>query len=268
MAVILTTNKQPVLVLIDDEDFEDLSRHSWHVMSTGYVRATIDGRHVTIHRYLMKPPSTKVYVDHVNGDPLDNRKSNLRLVSPRENTWNAKGQSQSLSRFRGVSFQKSTNSWLAILTCDGVRHYIGKFYTEEDAALAYDVVARSLYGEYVRPNFPDVTKPVMPEKADVYGRPTYPCVRRYGLKWYPQVTVSGRRTRQLGIFDTELEAAECLKVYLSLHHPKRLAWGMYSAVSKLVLSPETEGFLAVLVSDTDEEYLSKRDQSTLVGSGL
>ena len=81
-------------------------------------------------------------VDHVNGDSLDNRLSNLRLVTTTENQWNV-SQAQSLSRsgIRGVYQHKQSGRWVSAISSHGKRQHLGVFPTAELAAAAYQEAA-------------------------------------------------------------------------------------------------------------------------------
>lgn len=107
-----------------------------------------------------------LHVDHINGDPLDNRRENLRMATPMQNAANAHKRSGTSSIFKGVSWDRKTRSWkveLNLTVCNGkrgkrgraVRFMVGRFGVEEDAALCYDAIAREWYGDFARLNFPE-----------------------------------------------------------------------------------------------------------------
>lgn len=89
-------------------------------------------------------------VDHVNGDGLDNRRSNLRIVSSTQNRWNAKVRSDCRSGLRGVRQQQGR--WIARILVDGRRRSLGSFSTAEEAAAAYDAAASKFFGVMARLN--------------------------------------------------------------------------------------------------------------------
>lgn len=93
-------------------------------------------------------------IDHINGDPGDNRAVNLREATQAQNSKNAKKQRGTSSRFKGVCWHKQAMKWLASIHADGQRHSLGLFADEEDAARAYDLAASQLHGEFASPNFP------------------------------------------------------------------------------------------------------------------
>lgn len=123
--------------------------------STQYAQAhsshdTKTRHRITMHGLIMQPPDG-ASVDHINGDGLDNRRANLRVVTHQQNTWNQRGHGGG-SKFKGVSFRKDTAVWRAYLTVDGKRKWLGAFASEIDAARAYNTAARDTFGEFARLN--------------------------------------------------------------------------------------------------------------------
>jgi hypothetical protein len=93
-------------------------------------------------------------VDHTNTDSLDNRRSNLRLATPSQNSCNSRrDKSNTYSRFRGVSFSKRKQKWFAAIRANGKKIWLGYFKIEIDAARAYDRAARMYHKEFARLNF-------------------------------------------------------------------------------------------------------------------
>jgi hypothetical protein len=92
------------------------------------------------------------FVDHINGNKLDNRACNLRPCSNAENLRNSAPRRGS-STFKGVCFHKQNKNWVASITLDGQTRHLGSFSSEIDAAKAYDAAATQLHGEYARLNF-------------------------------------------------------------------------------------------------------------------
>ncbi len=92
-------------------------------------------------------------VDHINGDRLDNRRSNLRAATRQQNSWNSGAQRRRsrTSRYKGVSFDKSRGLWTAHI----LNKNLGRFDTEEEAALTYDKAATELFGEFAYLNLPN-----------------------------------------------------------------------------------------------------------------
>ena len=111
-------------------------------------------RALLLHRVLMDAPSG-VLVDHIDGDGLNNVRSNLRLCTPAQNAQNTKRQKNNKSGFKGVSLCKQTGRWKAVIMANRKFKVIGRYESPESAARAYDSYARELHGEFAFLNFPD-----------------------------------------------------------------------------------------------------------------
>jgi len=149
--------------IVDDEDFERLNKYKWHYGSRHYALRTThrgyseDGKRITgsiwMHREVINTPEG-LFTDHINGDTLDNRKENLRVVNSNQNNRNSKIPSHNTSGYKGVSEDKRNlkNRWQAYITIDNKKKHLGYFYSKEDAAKRYNEVAREVFGEYARLN--------------------------------------------------------------------------------------------------------------------
>ena len=149
------------ILWVDDEDYPEMSKHNWQGMLAGkyyVVRSSYKPRRsYRAHRVIMGVTDPKVQVDHINGNPLDNRRCNLRICSQSENLRNKSKYSSNTSGFKGVSFRKDRkhpDRFRAYITLNLKRHYLGYFLTAEDAAHAYDDKAMELFGEFAHLNFP------------------------------------------------------------------------------------------------------------------
>lgn len=140
--------------VIDAADIALAAGRSWMAKGPrGYVRAstTCRGRHITIslHRLIMSAPAD-VLVDHRDSDPLNNRRSNLRLADARQNAQNsARGRNNS-SGFKGAFLDRRTGRWRAMITSNYRQIYLGLFDTAEEAHVAYCRAASQLFGEFAR----------------------------------------------------------------------------------------------------------------------
>lgn len=160
----LQTNRAECIALVDGNMFDTLCAHSWHVVNTArpgahrrlYVRGTVNGKPVYLHREVMRLAGLDVEnrkVDHINGNPLDNRRCNLRLCTDAENLRNQRiRRVPKTSRFKGVSQSKNHNRWRASIFKDYKRVHLGYFDTPEQAARAYDAAAVELHGNFARTN--------------------------------------------------------------------------------------------------------------------
>ena len=112
---------------------------------------THKGEHVFMHRVIAGAERGQK-VDHINRDPLDNRRVNLRLCSQHQNLLNKPGNPEALSPYKGVSWHKY--AWVARITLNRKTKWLGYFRSQEEAALAYDEAAREIFGEFALLNFP------------------------------------------------------------------------------------------------------------------
>jgi hypothetical protein len=143
------------VALVDAHDYDFLSVFKWHLNWHGYAvrEVNIHGFRtlVGMHRYVMLPDPGQD-TDHVNGDKLDNRRSNLRTCHRQENTRNVDKRSGGTSRFKGVHWHPGAQKWRAMICVNKRSIHIGYFSTQEEAAVAYNEKARELFREYARPN--------------------------------------------------------------------------------------------------------------------
>ena len=131
-----------------------------HVGNHGYRVGQINNNSYLAHRIIMAMITGSVdfgYVDHIDGDRLNNSRSNLRVATNGQNIANSKSRAGSSSRFLGVGLHTQNKNWMASITKGGVQKYLGVYKSEEEAAMAYDAAAKDLHGEFARLNFPRQT---------------------------------------------------------------------------------------------------------------
>jgi hypothetical protein len=153
---------QGKVAIVGAEDFAWLSDRRWHAHERGrtwYARSTIKSmgvqRTVFMHRVILEHHGydlTTGEVDHINGDGLDNRKSNLQIISHAENIRKSRTQVNNKSGFRGVSWHKQDHRWQVFIEVDQVRKYVGSYRTKIAAALAYDEAAKKYFGRFAKLN--------------------------------------------------------------------------------------------------------------------
>ena len=122
---------------IDIEDVEKVEKYRWILSSAGYAQSN-KGSFKLLHRYVLglgKCEGKNDFVDHINGDPLDNRKQNLRLCSPKENARNSRNQYITDSGVIGVrKDERCKNSWRAQIYFNQTEH-IEKTYKDKELAI-------------------------------------------------------------------------------------------------------------------------------------
>ncbi len=139
------------LVKLDTSCLGLVAGLTWFLSDTGYALAYNKGvgsTYLRMHRVLMDAlPGLEV--DHINGDPLDNRLVNLRICSHAENCRNMRSN-RGVSKYKGVRLRKHrhTSTWYAEIKYNYKSCYLGSFSTEEAAARAYNKKALELFGEF------------------------------------------------------------------------------------------------------------------------
>ena len=151
-------------VLYDAEDEDKINKHTWYIKkeyksSNIYSAAAYFlGGTLRMHRLIMNTPKG-MHTDHINGNPLDNRKENLRICTPAQNSRNRRKNKNNKSGFKGVkrccgSWYEGTIKWMASINFEGKRMHLGVYDIPEEAARAYDAKAIELHGEFAQTNFP------------------------------------------------------------------------------------------------------------------
>lgn len=141
--------------IVDDQDFDDLNKFRWFY-SCGYARRDpqinkIKNR-VYLHRQVLGLSSNLGDVDHINGNKLDNRRSNLRLCTHQNNIRNQAIRSNNKSGYKGVSWDKSRNLWESRIYYKNKLLSLGRFKNAVDAAKVYNKASLNYFGEFSRIN--------------------------------------------------------------------------------------------------------------------
>lgn len=150
----LTQGYEAVIDVADVSIVEDRNWCFDNKKTSGYAVSTVckkDGKSTTLllHRLLMNP-SFNLVVDHIDGNGLNNRRSNLRICSTAENSRNQRIKLKNTSGFKGVSWHKRTQKWQSHIRRDGKGYNLGHFNTPEDAYAAYCQSSDKLHGEFGR----------------------------------------------------------------------------------------------------------------------
>lgn len=136
--------------IVDDEDYCWLNQWKWYCAHGYAVRTIYDfGKpyQLRMHRLLIDIPRGRD-TDHINGNPLDNRRCNLRSATRSQNVSNAFSLKQNNSGYKGVSWKKANKKWCAQIRFNNKVYHIGLFVKIEDAAKAYNETAEKFFGQY------------------------------------------------------------------------------------------------------------------------
>lgn len=141
--------------LVDDSDFEELGQHKWNMLKSRdiqYAQREIrnaDGNveKVTMHVLLMKPPKG-MEVDHIDGNGLNNCRENLRICTRNQNRQNVGAMKNNKSGYKGVSWHRATNKWLAQIRANGKHYHLGLFTDPEEASAAYIEACKNYHGAF------------------------------------------------------------------------------------------------------------------------
>jgi len=207
------------VALVDDEDYERLNKYKWSTNSCAgsifYARRWVSSKsrgnphHETMHRHIMNPPNGKG-IDHIDGNGLNNQKSNLRIVNQRENCQNR--HQIKTSQFPGVHLRtlkntKTLHRWQAQIQIRDKIKYLGIFKTEEEAQLAYKEAA-----DCISSGLPLKDPPVTLRegKTSKYLGVNWDKFRK---KWKSRVQINGK-IKFLGRFSTEEQALEARRKFI------------------------------------------------------
>lgn len=138
------------VMMVDDDSFDFVNRWKWkrhvngYACRTGWDKERQTWTCILVHRLLMgETASRQIVIDHINGNKLDNRKENLRIVSQTQNNYNRHViDSRNTSGFTGVSWDKARGKWMAKTKHNGKIVYIGRYESAEAANLAYQEVVK------------------------------------------------------------------------------------------------------------------------------
>ena len=205
MIQILLTKDQ--IAYIDDED-EILAKYNWYADGNPnkyYAKRNNHGKTCRLHRCVMermlnRKLNTGEEVDHKDNNGLNNTRSNLRLASRTENNRNRKNYKQ--NRYKGTSFNKRINKWIASITINGKTKGLGYYNTEIEAAKAYDFYAIKYFKEFARTNDLDISNIIINKQKPNTG---YVGVTKRKNK-FEACFYFNKKYIYVGLFDTAIEA--------------------------------------------------------------
>jgi hypothetical protein len=139
------------IALIDKEDYILVKMFSWHIKNkNGYVQSArnkINKKRILLHRLILNPQDNKD-IDHINGNILDNRKSNLRVCTNKENHWNTDLKKSNKSGYKGVSWDKEKEKWYTSIRLNEKTISLGRYNTAEEASEAYKKASLEHHKEF------------------------------------------------------------------------------------------------------------------------
>lgn len=146
-----------VQILIDKKDYELIKNYRLNVVKQKNNKLRVIVWHKKkmigyLHRIVLNVTNPKIQVDHIDGNPLNNTRKNLRLVNNSKNAQNRNAQKNNTTGFKGVRFHKQANKYTAQIGFKGKQLYLGCFEDPKDAAKAYNKKAKELFGEYANVN--------------------------------------------------------------------------------------------------------------------
>lgn len=149
--------------IVDDCDYDELMKYKWFADVRGrgvYAkrhRSVSEGEkpgNIYMHRQMFPDLTSKICVDHINRNPLDNRRENIRICTVAENSRNSISWRENKSGYKGI-MERPSGRFGSYISFNYKSICIGTFDTIEQAALAYDQKAKELFGEFAKLNFPE-----------------------------------------------------------------------------------------------------------------
>jgi hypothetical protein len=207
-------------ILVSDIDYPFINQlYECYVDKQGYVQCKLKHKEKLgletgkLHRVIMQPSKgRKIHVDHINGNKLDNRRENLRIISAQNNMRNSRKRNYEhmSSKYKGVSWHNKLGAWKVYIRPDvGKNFYGGAFTNEIAAANCYNYYVVKLHGEFSALNdCPYMTK----DEWESFRRKKNKTSKYKGVslidgKWIAQICDKGKNMK-IGEFKTELEAAK------------------------------------------------------------
>ena len=146
-----TTKGEPFW--FDLEDYERIKDYCWHYDEAGYVRTSINKKKVRLHRHLMCVDDESTFVDHIKHPPrnehkVDNRKKNLRIITPKGNVYNSSLSKNNTSGVTGVSWVEDRGKWKVSFPFDGKLKHIGYYKNFNDAVEKRKQLENEYFGEF------------------------------------------------------------------------------------------------------------------------
>ena len=144
----------------DLEDYDKIKDYYWSANTDGYMYSTCDDEYILMHRLIIDENNPEMQVDHFNRNRKDNRKENLKSVTPQHNNWNRGMNQNNKSGVTGVRWNKKAEKWIAYI----MRKHLGTFNSFEDAVKARKRAEQKYFGEY---SYNNIDKQQQKKEKDV-----------------------------------------------------------------------------------------------------
>lgn len=209
------------VAIVDDEDYELLNERFWcvyqnircpspYAITRTLERDGVPGRLIYMHRYIMDC-AEGLTVDHINGDGLDNRRSNLRNCTIAQNACNRQKHIVGLSAYKGVNPRGPTGPYRARIRVGKRLINLGQYATEVEAALAYDAAAVQYFREFANLNFGGAHIHVKPTRLASRATSGYRGVTFVGQRYRASIG-AGKCQTHIGLYETPEDAARAYDV--------------------------------------------------------
>jgi hypothetical protein len=136
--------------IVDLSDYNRIKDYKFYFQGRRYVKITnrIEEGFLFLHQLIMR----RKWVDHIDGNPLNNKRNNLRPCNNQQNQFNQKPQTGRASKYKGVTWVNRPKPYRAYIYLNNKSIYLGSFYTEEEAALIYNEAAIKYFGVFAHLN--------------------------------------------------------------------------------------------------------------------
>lgn len=222
----LIVGSEEAIVWISEEDYEDALKYKWTLDRKGYPWGWVEGKRIYLHRWVAdrKGLALDQVIDHIDRDPKNARRGNLRYANQQLNCFNKGMMSNNTSGYKGVRWNKRRKCWAAQIGIDGIVKHLGHFDDPISAAVAYDLAALELFGEeFAHTNLKEGViseedyaraKPARVSKEKrASGKTGYRGVAKNRKKYQAQVRVE-EKIIYIGTYSTPLEAARAYDNYI------------------------------------------------------
>ena len=159
-------------ILVSSEDYERVKQFKWYKMKNGCISGSVNKIPILLHHFIMNTEKGQL-VDHINRNPFDNRRENLRIYSLQLNAKNRSISKTKSSNYRGVFYVKERKKYVAKFKYDKKVRHIGTFLSEVEAAEAVDMYIIHNKLEGMELNFPDKRKEYLEKEYTIHNSKQY-----------------------------------------------------------------------------------------------